>query len=174
MPKYCRLSIAATTKINNHDFQMQCLEIKHLIFCVPWDNQAVYKGKYRLHISCDLYLYEFCLPGIRQLRRAMDAIQKRVSMIFYRATLRIRDTSHGPVSVYLSVWPSQVGVLLMGLLQLRYEHDSSTIRLRFDYDSATTRYEMRTIRVRYNTLRGVMCFRAIMNMSILSRCCRML
>ena len=45
---------------------------------------------------------------------------------------------------------------LMGLLQLRYEHDSTTIR------------------VRYNILRGVMCFRAIMNMSILSRCCRML
>ena len=33
----------------------------------------------------------------------------------------------------------------MGLLQLRYEHDSSTIRVRFDYDSlqhATTRYEV--------------------------------
>ena len=27
----------------------------------------------------------------------------------------------------------------MGLLQLRYEHDSS---IRFDYDSATTRYEV--------------------------------
>ena len=38
----------------------------------------------------------------------------------------------------------------MGLLQLRYEHDSSTIRLRFDYDSATTRY---------NTLRGFSCAR---------------
>ena len=45
---------------------------------------------------------------------------------------------------------------LMGLLQLRFEHDSSTIR------------------ARYNILRGVMCFRAIMNMSILLRCCRML
>ena len=45
---------------------------------------------------------------------------------------------------------------LMGLLQLRYEHDSSTIR------------------ARYNILRGVMCFRAIMNMSTLSCCCRML
>jgi len=31
---------------------------------------------------------------------------------------------------------------VMGLLQLRYEHDSSTILLRFDYDSATTRYEV--------------------------------
>ena len=30
----------------------------------------------------------------------------------------------------------------MGLLQLRYEHDSSTIRLRFEHDSATTRYEV--------------------------------
>ena len=45
---------------------------------------------------------------------------------------------------------------LMGLLQLRHEHDWSTIR------------------ERYNILRGVMCFRAIMNTSILSRCCRML
>ena len=50
----------------------------------------------------------------------------------------------------------RVYILFMGLLQLRYEHDSTTIR------------------VRYNILRGVMCFRAIMNMSILSRCCRML
>jgi len=41
------------------------------------------------------------------------------------------------------------------------------IRAGFEYDSTT-------IRVRYNILRGVMCFRAIMNMSILSRCCRML
>ena len=41
-------------------------------------------------------------------------------------------------------------VIIMGLLQLRYEHDSSTIRLRFDYDSATTRY---------NTLRGFSCAR---------------
>jgi len=30
------------------------------------------------------------------------------------------------------------------------------------------------IRAQYNILRGVMCFRAIMNMSILLRCCRML
>jgi len=30
------------------------------------------------------------------------------------------------------------------------------------------------IRARYNILRGVMCFRAIMNMTILLRCCRML
>jgi len=41
------------------------------------------------------------------------------------------------------------------------------IRARFEYDSSTNR-------ARYNILRGVMCFRAIMNMSILSRCCRML
>jgi len=41
------------------------------------------------------------------------------------------------------------------------------IRARFEYDSSA-------IRARYNIVRGVMCFRAIMNMSILSRCCRML
>jgi len=34
---------------------------------------------------------------------------------FYRAMLCIRGTSHGPVSVRLSVCPSQVGVLLKGL-----------------------------------------------------------
>ena len=38
---------------------------------------------------------------------------------------------------------------LMGLLQLRFEHDSSTIRVRFEHDSATTRYEMCTIRARF-------------------------
>ena len=34
---------------------------------------------------------------------------------FYSAMLRIRGTSHGPVSVRLSVRPSQVGVLLKRL-----------------------------------------------------------
>ena len=34
---------------------------------------------------------------------------------FYRAMLCIRGTSHGPVSVSLSVRPSQVGVLLKRL-----------------------------------------------------------
>ena len=34
---------------------------------------------------------------------------------FYRAMLCIRGTSHGPVSVCLSVRPSQVGVLLKRL-----------------------------------------------------------
>ena len=30
----------------------------------------------------------------------------------------------------------------MGLLQLRFEHDSSTIRARFEHDTSTTRYEV--------------------------------
>ena len=66
---------------------------------------------------------------------------------------------------------------LNALLQLRFEYDSSAIRARFDYEA----YEMPTIRVRYNilqhptrSLRGVMRFRAIMNMSILLRCCTVL
>ena len=37
------------------------------------------------------------------------------SLFFYRAMLCIRGTSHGPVSVRLSVCPSQVGVLLKRL-----------------------------------------------------------
>ena len=39
---------------------------------------------------------------------------------------------------------------LMGLLQLRFEHDSSTIRARCEHDTSTTRY---------NTLRGFSCAR---------------
>ena len=41
-------------------------------------------------------------------------------------------------------------VFLKGLLQLRFEHDSSTIRARFEHDTNTTRY---------NTLRGFSCAR---------------
>ena len=52
---------------------------------------------------------------------------------------------------------------VMGLLQSRFGYNT----LRDAYDSSA-------IRARYNILRGVMCFRAIMNMSILLRCCRML
>ena len=39
---------------------------------------------------------------------------------------------------------------LKGLLQLRFEHDSSTIRARFEHDTSTTRYNM---------LRGFSCAR---------------
>ena len=63
-------------------------------------------------------------------------------------------------------------LLVMGLLS--YEHDSSTIRARFGYNTLRDAYDSSTNRARYNILRGVMCFRAIMNMSILSRFCRML
>jgi len=75
--------------------------------------------------------------------------------IFVTGTLNARRVWHTILSLRLSDDPLQ-GIALMGLLQLRYEHDSSTIRARYDI------------------LRGVMCFRAIMSMSILLRCCRML
>jgi len=65
---------------------------------------------------------------------------------------------------YINIWRNFHGIVktvrtdgtrspLMGLLQLRYEHDSSTIRVRFEHDSATTRY---------NTLQG---FRALASYS---------
>jgi len=38
-----------------------------------------------------------------------------ITTFYYRAMLCIRGTSHGPVSVHLSVCPSQVGVLLKRL-----------------------------------------------------------
>jgi len=48
----------------------------------------------------------------------------------------ISHTAHGRASTPTGhITP----VCLMGLLQLRYEHDSSTIRLRFERD--TTSYE---------------------------------
>jgi len=42
---------------------------------------------------------------------------------------------------------------LMGLLQLRYEHDTSTIRVRFDYDSTTIRLQHAT--TRYEVFRAL-------------------
>ena len=48
------------------------------------------------------------------------------------------------------------------------------IRARFGYEMPRDAYDSSAIRARYNILRGVMCFRAIMNMSILLCCCRML
>jgi len=68
----------------------------------------------------------------------------------------VRAFHRGLITGQLFNHDSSLVNIVMGLLQLRYEHDSSTIR------------------ARYNILRGVMCFRAIMNMSILSRGCRML
>ena len=60
-----------------------------------------------------------------------------------------------PTTLSCGVWPIYhylrgIGGEVMGLLQLRYEHDSSTIRVRFEHDSTTTRY---------NTLRGFLCAR---------------
>jgi len=48
------------------------------------------------------------------IRRQECALRGRL-YCFYRAMLCIRGTSHGPVSVCLSVRPSQVGVLLKRL-----------------------------------------------------------
>ena len=48
------------------------------------------------------------------------------------------------------------------------------IRARFGYNTLRDAYDSSAIRARYNIVRGVTCFRAIMNMSTLSRCCRVL
>ena len=60
------------------------------------------------------------------------------------------DESHKPGGrlPLLSARPA-----VMGLLQLRYEHDSSTIRLRFDYDSTTIRLQHAT--TRYEVFRAL-------------------
>ena len=49
-------------------------------------------------------------------------------------------------------------------IRARFEYDSSTIRARFGYNKLRDAYDSSTNRARYNILRGVMCFRAIMNM----------
>jgi len=59
-------------------------------------------------------------------------------------------------------------------IRARFEYDSSTIRARFGYEMLRDAYDSSAILARYNIVRGVMCFRAIMNMSVLLRCCRML
>ena len=72
--------------------------------------------------------------------------------------------------VYENQWYGPITIAI----RARFEYDSTTIRLRFGYNTLRDAYDSTTIRARYNILRGVMCFRAIMNMSILSRCRRML
>ena len=60
------------------------------------------------------------------------------------------------------------------LSQLLHGPITIAIRARFGYNTLRDAYDSSAIRARYNIVRGVMCFRAIMNMSILSRCCRVL
>ena len=71
----------------------------------------------------------------------------------------------------LHCWSHIAAPLLLLLLlcraddyDLHYGPITIAIRARFEYDSSA-------IRARYNILRGVMCFRAIMNMSILTGMC---
>ena len=137
---------------------------------------------------CALFTTVICAAKFLQITRTLmrnltvcDAWPVRVQTYSYRPNCMQNITDLWPVPNYnlLSdrgtwVWRTCPDSLRNRALWAYYNCDTSTIRVRFDYVSATTRYEMRTIRVRYNILRGVMCFRAIMNMSILSRCCRML
>ena len=83
------------------------------------------------------------------------------------------DVNHWSVSEPYADAYSHYGPITIAI-RARFEYDSTTIRLRFGYNTLRDAYDSTTIRGRYNILRGVMCFRAIMNMSILSRCCRML
>ena len=54
--------------------------------------------------------------------------------------------THMPYRITQCYLPPGTGDIpaLMGLLQLRYEHDSSTIRLRFDYDSSAIQHPTRS------------------------------
>ena len=61
---------------------------------------------------------------------------------FYRAMLCIRGTSHGPVSVRLSVRPSQVGVLLK-LLNVGSHKQHHTIAQRLQFSEAKDIREIR-------------------------------
>jgi len=116
-------------------------------------------------INAGCHAIAFCRTTLQRLECISQACWTGRVYHVLRHTTAIQVCSSN--SVRPSVCPSystqlnrelrtQVSDTSSGLLQLRYEHDSSTIR------------------ARHNILRGVMCFRAIMNMSILSRCCRML
>ena len=80
------------------------------------------------HYAAEIYTYFSSIPStphsfISGLKPSFSVNPSHRSIPFYRAMLRIRGTSHGPVSVRLSVRlsvrpsvrPSQVGVLLKRL-----------------------------------------------------------
>ena len=96
---------------------------------------SVSLGLYCNKYACNL-AWGGCQPGFSRCRRALQrlsatrswtafgevALTARTELVqlfslyrFNRAMLCIRGTSHGPVSVCLSVRPSQVGVLLKRL-----------------------------------------------------------
>ena len=63
---------------------------------------------------------------------------------------------HGPAAEAYRPPSCNEGVHLMGLLQLRYEHDSSTIRLRFGYNTPqhATRFFVRSHTTSYTRISG--------------------
>jgi len=65
--------------------------------------------------------------SISAFKRSIYSRTLLIFLSFYRAMLCIRGTSHGPVSVRLSVRPSQVGVLLKRLnVGLHKQHHTVT------------------------------------------------
>ena len=106
---------------------------------VPFENPSHFLGRVGVLYSLFMLCYHrgrndevLQWAGLTSLSHLLT--RRRISVFGHVA--RLDDDTPANVAFQLHV---------MGLLQLRYEHDSSTIRLRFDYDSATTRY---------NTLRG--------------------
>jgi len=100
-----------------------------------------------------MYIYAYLWLFGRHTGGAADTLgvqRRQYNVIYLYSTL-----SNGPITIAIRV---------------RIECDSSTIRLRGVRDA----YDSSTIQHPTRSLQGVMRFRAIMNMSILLRCCTVL
>ena len=92
---------------------------------------------------------------------------------------RLRSSAAGTFVVRDSADPAHLYSLSVRTARrvtaIRIVYDQQRFRLDSDPQQVDSLMGLlRAIRARYNILRGVLCFRAIMNMSILLRCCRML
>jgi len=111
------------------------------LFGQPWDDcrlalawHAASFGRYVWLMPCYCHR-SLSVVIIRQLRAAVSTLANlRLCIHSYRGMWqlidRLRRKKH---AIFMR------SVHFMGLLQLRYEHDSTTIRLRFEYD--TTSYQ---------------------------------
>jgi len=93
------------TNYNTNKIRVLCTNVTSLTSGVKRDELQIVIDRENIDIV-----------GITETWGRSDILVGEMEILgFYRAMLCIRGTSHGPVSVRLSVCPSQVGVLLKRL-----------------------------------------------------------
>ena len=83
---------------------------------------------------------ENCAVNVGRLI-AVEPDQESAAELRARAARRLPRVDCRVLETSIQSW---TGVRLMGLLQLRFEHDSSTIRVRFERDSSTIQHPTRS------------------------------